>query len=59
MSFIDISNSGIVGFNPTKGRDICVFVSCVGTGLAMGSIERSYQLLLLNRYEPEDKFREG
>ena len=59
MSCIDILNTGIVGFNPTEGRDVCVCVSCVcvGTGLATGSILRRkvFHLLLLNRYKPEDR----
>jgi formate hydrogenlyase subunit 3/multisubunit Na+/H+ antiporter MnhD subunit len=36
----DRSNTGVVGSNPTRGMDVCVYsvfvLACVGSGLATG-----------------------
>jgi hypothetical protein len=61
------SNTWIVGSNPTRGMDICVFtvfvLSCVGDGLATGlsPVQESYRLstsyiiseLILNGNRPD------
>jgi hypothetical protein len=40
LMFAAHSNAGIMGSNPTRGMDVCVFIvfvwSCVGNGLATG-----------------------
>jgi hypothetical protein len=40
MNVVARSNIGLVGTNPTKGMDVCVYsmfvLTCVGNGLATG-----------------------